>query len=113
MSMGASPMLSPGGGGGNMAAAVAQVKAVMGPLHQALAAFPVGTKEYKAVLRMLNAAGPVFGQAQEGNLVPAAITQMANAAKTGGSPLASVAPGLKPALPQPGGGAAEQPPQAA
>ena len=101
-------MLSPGAGKGNAAASGAQVKAVMGPLHQALAAFPPGSKEYKAVLRALTSLEPIFGPPQEGNLVPAAVQQMGNAAQ-GNSPLASVAPGLKPALP----GAGASPPMAA
>lgn len=106
-------MVAPGGGAGNTAAAFAQVKAVMDPLHKALAAFPVGSKEYKAVLAMLNAGSKVFGEAQEGNLVPAAVAQMAKAAQAGNSPLASVAPGMaaQPA-PPPGGGAAPAAPPA-
>ena len=103
-------MLSPGAGKGNAAASGAQVKAVMGPLHQALAAFPPGSKEYKAVLRALTSLEPIFGPPQEGNLVPAAVQQMGNAAQQGNSPLASVAPGLKPAPPA---GAGASPPMAA
>lgn len=110
LSPGASPMLSPGAGKGNAAASGAQVKAVMGPLHQALAAFPPGSKEYKAVLRALTSLEPIFGPPQEGNLVPAAVQQMGNAAQQGSSPLASVAPGLKPAPPA---GAGASPPMAA
>lgn len=103
-------MMAGGAGKGNEAAAGAQVKAVMGPLHQALAAYPVGSKEYKGILRALTALQPIFGQAQDSNLVPAAVSQMANAAKTGSSPLASVAPGLAPSLP---GGTGASPQMAA
>lgn len=108
-------MVSPGGGQGNMAAAVAQAKAVMPVLHRALAAFPVGSKEYKSALRALTALEPIFGAAQESNLVPAAVSQMANAAQTGQSPLASVAPGLKQNIPGAGGAGAPSaaPPMAA
>ena len=105
-------MLSPGGGKGNFAAALAQGKAVMPILHQMLSAVPVDSKEYKAILKMITAGSSIFGAPQEGNLVPAAATQIANAAKTGGAPLAATAPGLKPNVP-PAAGAAGAPPMAA
>lgn len=97
--MGGGPMISPGAGAGNQAAAVAQLKAIMSPMHRALAAFAVGSKEYRAVLSALKALSPIFGEAQDGNLVPAAAQQIMQAARSGQSPLASVAPGIKPSLP--------------
>ena len=90
-------MLSPGGGEGNKAAALAQGKAIMPVLHRVLGALPVGSKEYQMVLRMLTDGAKVFGEPQEGNLIPAAVQQMGKAAAGGNSPLAAVAPGLKPA----------------
>jgi hypothetical protein len=97
-------MMAPGSGAGNQAAAIAQVKAVMSPLHRALAAVPVGSKEYKGILAALRALAPIFGEAQDGNLVPAAVAQMGQAAKSGGSPLSAVAPGLQPQMTPPSGG---------
>ena len=108
---GASPVVSPGGGAGNGAAATAMMKAVMPAMHQALMAFPVGSKEYKAVLRALTSLTPIFGQAQERNLVPASLVQLAQAAKTGGPIASAPPPGLAPAPPP--GGESEPPPMAA
>lgn len=96
---GGGPAIAPGSGAGNQAAAIAQVKALMSPLHKALAAFPVGSKEYKGTLKAVTALSSVFGQPQDGNLVPAAAQQIGQAAQSGSSPLASVAPGLQPHLP--------------
>lgn len=91
--------MAPGGGAGNLAAAQAQVKACLDVLHKVLGAAPVGSKEYKSVLRALNALQPVFGGAEGGNLTQSAAQQMMTAAKGGQSPMASVAPGLQPAAP--------------
>lgn len=96
---GASPMVSPGAGHGNQAAASAMLKSVIPQLHQALMAFPVNSPEYKSVDKALAALTPAFGQSQGSNLVPAAILQQAQAAKTGSTPLAGAAPPLSPAPP--------------
>lgn len=106
---GASPVLSPGGGAGNQAAALASLKAIVPLCHKVLSALPVGGKEYKAVHRILGELNTLFsgdGGASEG-LVPAAIQQMALAAKSGGMPKPP-APGLA-AAPPPG---ASSPPEA-
>ena len=102
---GASPALSPGAGAGNNAAAGAMIKSVIPALHQALMAFPVNSEPYKAVDKALAALTPAFGVSNEKNLVPASILQMANAAKSGSTPLAGAAPPLAPAPPpgQPSG----------
>lgn len=99
---GSSPATAPGSGAGNSAAAVAQVKATMPVLYKTLSAFPPGSKENKAVLSAIQALNPIFAESGDKALVPAAIQQMAQAAKSGG-PLASApAPGISPA-PLPGG----------
>jgi len=98
---GSSPVLSPGGGAGNAAAAGAMVKAVMPAMHKALMAYPVGSKEYKAILRALTSLTPIFGQSQDQNLVPPAIMQLAQAAKSGGPVASAPPPGLA-AAPPPG-----------
>lgn len=93
---GSASMAAPGGGDGNKAAAIAQLKAVAPMLHKAMAAFPFGSKEWSAVSRALTALGPVVGKVEEDSLVPAAISQMAMAAK--GGPLKNAPPvGLSPA----------------
>jgi len=107
--------MSPGNSAGAGAAAMSQIKALMNPLHQILGALPVGSKEYKSVLKALNALQPVFGAPEEGNTSMAAIQNMAKGAQQGQSPIATTAPGLKPNIPPPttgapggpGGGAAD------
>lgn len=102
---GASPVLSPGGGAGNAAAASGILKSIIPALHNALTAFPVNSPQYKAVDKALSALTPAFGAPQDGNLVPSSIMQLAQAAKSGQSPLAGAAPPLKAAPPpSPGGG---------
>lgn len=101
---GASPVVSPGAGAGNQAAASAAVKAAVAQLHQALMAFPVNSPNYKAVDQALAKLTPMFGGAEQSNLVPAAILQQAQAAKSGQTPVGSAAPPMAPS-PPPGGGA--------
>lgn len=97
---GASPMAAPGAGGGNTAAAAAQVKAVCSVLIKLLGAFPVGSKENAAVSRAYTALSPIAGKTEE-SLVPSAIQQMALASK--GSPLKAAPPiAIQPSAP-PGG----------
>ena len=101
---GASPVLSPGGGAGNQAAAMASLKAMVPLVHKVLLALPVGSKEYKTVHRIIGDLNQLFTGANDATsqgLVPAAIQQMAVAAKGGANPRPP-APGLAPALP-PGG----------
>ena len=104
-------MMAPGGGAGNAAAAGGMVKAILDPLHKILAAVPPGSKEYKAVLKAINALMPVFGGGGEGdNLKATAASQLMKGAQSGASPLASVAPGLSPApMPAPGAGGGAPP----
>ena len=87
---GGSPMLSPGGGAGNKAAAIQQVKAVIPALLMASMAFESGSKEQQALLRAISAVNPVFGKAEGSNMVPAALATMAQSAKQG--PLSAAPP---------------------
>src|ERR1700727_560277 len=66
---GASPMMSPGGGAGNKAAATQQVKAVIPALLIASMAFDAGSKEQQALLRAISSLNPIFGKAEGANMV--------------------------------------------
>jgi hypothetical protein len=87
---GGSPMMSPGAGAGNKAAAVQSVKAVMPMLLKASMAFEAGSKEQQALLRSISSLNPIFGKAEGTNMVPAGLAQMAMAAKQG--PMSSAPP---------------------
>src|SRR6266852_5468553 len=87
---GGSPMLSPGGGAGNKAAATQQVKAVIPALLVASMAFESGSKEQQALLRAIQSLNPIFGKAEGANMVPAALATMAQSAKQG--PLSAAPP---------------------
>ena len=87
---GGSPMLSPGGGAGNKAAAVQQVKAVMPAIMMAMMAFEAGSREQQALNRALSALGPIFGKAEGANMVPAGLATLAQAQKQG--PLSAAPP---------------------
>jgi hypothetical protein len=97
-------MMSPGAGAGNEAAADATVKSLIPGLHKAMAAYPVGSKKYAAVLNALRALTANFGREEASPLVPAAIQQLAMAAKQGGPMQGAPPPGLAPAPPPPGAG---------
>lgn len=98
---GSSPVAAPGGGAGHQAAAVAMLKAVVPILYKLLSAFPFGSKENSAVQRALTALSPIAGKTEEESLVPAAVQQMALAAR--GGPLKNAPPvGISSAAP-PGG----------
>ena len=104
---GGSPMLSPGGGAGNKAAAVQTVKALMPGLLKASMAFESGSKEQQALLRAMSSLNPIFGKAEGDNMVPAGLAAMAMSSKQG--PLsAAPPPGLvSNPTPPPGMGAPE------
>jgi len=87
---GGSPVMSPGGGAGNKAAAVQSVKAVMPMLLKASMAFEAGSKEQQALLRAMSSLNPIFGKAEQANMVPAGLAQMAMANKQG--PLSAAPP---------------------
>ena len=99
---GGSPMMSPGGGAGNKAAATQQVKAVIPALLVASMAFEAGSKEQQALLRAISSLNPMFGKAEGQNMVPAALQSMAAANKQG--PMsAAPPPGLSVNNTPPGG----------
>ena len=95
-------MLSPGGGKGNQAAAIQQVKAVMPALLMAAMAFEGGSKEQQALLRAISSLNPIFGKAEGSNRGPAGLATMAQAANKG--PLsAAPPPGISPSPQAPPG----------
>jgi hypothetical protein len=110
-------MTSPGAGAGNEAATDALIAGVMQTLYKALQAYPLGSKKNGAVLNAIRALSANFAK-QEGNaLVPAAIQQMAMAAKPGGPmanapmpPISNAPPPGMPPLGGPGEGAGAEPP---
>ena len=98
---GGSPMLSPGGGAGNKAAAVQTVKALLPGLLHASMAFEAGSKEQQALIRAVSALNPIFGKAEGTNMVPAGLATLAQNARKG--PLsAAPPPGLMPTDKPPG-----------
>lgn len=106
---GASPMLSPGAGAGNKAAAIQSVKPALEVLLKASLAFEAGSKEQQALLRAVSSLNPIFGKSEGTNMVPAGLVAMAQSAKQG--PLsAAPPPGLvSNNAPPPGMGAPEPP----
>jgi hypothetical protein len=86
--------MAPGAGAGNSAAAVSSVKAMMPNLYKALSAFPPGSKENKSIISAIQALNPIFAESGGGNTVPAAVQQMAMAAKQGGPLAKAPAPGI-------------------
>ena len=91
---GPSPMMSPGGGAGNKAAATQMVKTAIPQLLLASMAFETGSKEQQTLLRAIQALNPLFGKAAGTNMVPAGLDAIARANKQG--PLsAAPPPGLK------------------
>jgi hypothetical protein len=80
---GASPAASPGAGNGNEAAAIAQLKAIFPVLYKVLSALKVGSEAWTSVQEMIRAGGKVVGKTEEDSIVPAAIQQMATAARGG------------------------------
>src|ERR1700722_16685002 len=100
---GASPMLSPGAGAGNKAAAMQQVKVAMPTLLHAALAYEVGSKEQQALINAYRALTPIFGKAEAQNMVPAGIATMAMNAQKGGGMASAPPPGIKPTnTPPPG-----------
>ncbi len=106
---GGSPMVSPGGGAGNKAAAMANIKAVMRTLQMSMMAYEPGSKEFQGLMRALSALNPLFGQPSGSDLGPAALRQMAQTQNPGGPLAGAPPPGvvsapLPPPPPMPGAG---------
>jgi len=101
---GGSPMMSPGAGAGNRAAATQQIKAVMPALLMSAMAFEAGSKEQQAILRAISSLNPIFGRAEGQNMVPAGLASMAAAARGGGPLSAAPPPGISPDTSKPPAG---------
>jgi len=77
------------------------IAAMMQGLYKCLQAYPLGSKKNQAVLNAIRALSANFAKQEQGNLVPAAIQQLALSNKPG--PMAGLRPqGMMPAAP-PGG----------
>jgi hypothetical protein len=99
---GASPMMSPGGGAGNQAAAVQRVKGILPMLLETALAWPVGSKEQRSLVDAFRSLSSAFGKGDQSN-VPAGIAAMAMNAQKGGGMTAAPPPGIKPTnTPPPG-----------
>lgn len=93
---GASPMAAPGAGAGNTANAKAKLKGAAQMMYQILAAFPVGSEDWKNMLDIVKAVGKIVGD-ESGSTSMSAIQQMALAAKKGGPLKAAPPVGVQPA----------------
>jgi hypothetical protein len=92
-------MVSPGGGAGNKAAAMANIKAVMRTLQMSMMAYEPGSKEFQGLMRALSALNPLFGQPSGADLGPAAIRQMGQTQGAGGPLAGGPPPGVASAPP--------------
>jgi hypothetical protein len=101
---GASPMVSPGGGAGNQAAALANIKACMRTMQMSMLAYEPGSKEFQGLMRALSALNPLFGESKGGDLAPAALRQMAATQNPGGPLAGAPPPGIASAPLPPSGG---------
>lgn len=69
-----------------------QVRAVLPALLVASMAFEAGSKEQQALIRAVSALNPLFGKAEAGNMVPAALKSMVQASAGPGGPAGSQPP---------------------
>lgn len=93
---GSSPMAAPGAGAGNEAAARAALKGIYPGLLKIFSAFPAGSSEANDLMDAIKKISRVIGKTENESLVPAAIQQMALAAR--GGPLKAAPPvGIQPA----------------
>ena len=105
---GGSPMVSPGGGAGNIANAMTGVKTCHTSLTGYLSAFPAGSKEQQALFRALAALNTIVKDAPP-ETGEAAKRQMLQQGASAGGPLAGAPPPgvasapLPSAPPMPGG----------
>lgn len=79
-------------------------------LRLAMMAYPIGSKEEKALSRALSSLTPVFAKVQDEALVPSAIVDMAQQARNRGPMASAPPPGIQPAPPGGSGGPASTPP---
>lgn len=88
---GSSPVMSPGGGKGNQAAADAQVKMAIQSLRLCQDSYDVYSDQFRAIADAIRSLGSVFGKATKQDVVPAEMVRMAQAAKQR-QPFAQVPP---------------------
>jgi hypothetical protein len=104
---GGTPMVSPGGGAGNQAAAMANIKACMRTMQMSMLAYEPGSKEFQGLMRALSALNPLFGESKGPDVTPAAMRQMAQTQNPGGPLAGAPPPGIAsaalPPAPPPGG----------
>lgn len=99
---GGSPMMSPGSGAGNKAAALAKIKGMTPMLINAMLAFDIGSKEFQQIQRAVESLSSLVGKAQTQNMVPAGLQSMAMQARKG--PISSAPPpGISPSNQPPPG----------
>jgi hypothetical protein len=100
---GASPMVSPGGGAGNLANAMTGVKTCHTSLTGYLSAFPAGSKEQQALFRALAALNTIVKDAPPETGEAAKRQMLQQGASTGGPLAGAPPPGVASApLPSPG-----------
>jgi hypothetical protein len=75
--------MSPGGGAGHEAAAIADIKSTIPILMKSANVFPVGDKRRQALLRSVMALEANFGKSDTDDLTGAAAQRIGNAAKSG------------------------------
>lgn len=106
---GGSPMVSPGGGAGNMAAAMVGVKRAHAALTGYLTAFPAGSKEQQAMFRALAALNTIVKDAPAETSAASQRQNDVQGASTSGPLAGAPPPGVASAPlpappPMPGGG---------
>lgn len=72
---GGSPMLSPGGGAGSQAAAMAKIATVNEQIKEAMMAFDTNSKEFQSCMRAITALNSVAGTKKADDLAPASNMQ--------------------------------------
>ena len=101
---GVSSPVAPGAGKGASLAAGAQIKASIPLFIKALPAFPIGSKEFKAVQKVIKELSDTFGEETNQNLVPTAIQQLLLASRQGQQGQKPPIPPGMAGQPQPGAG---------
>ena len=105
---GGTPMVSPGGGAGNQAAAMVGVKKCHDALTGYLNAFPTGTKEQQALFRALSALNTIVKDSAQETSAAATRQMLQQGASTGGPLAGAPPPGVIPG-PMPSAGAMSMP----
>lgn len=93
---GASPITSVGAGAGNEAMADSVIKAIIPALHKALSSYQIGSKKYNSVINALRALTSNFGKENQESMVPAALLQLQQQARSGARPPQAPPPQIQP-----------------